>query len=230
MSIAVGEAARRWVLPPKSVATPRLVGISEQGYKETARERAKLLATIVRIEFDPAHLTKTPAEKALIAAIPIPRHLRHPEEREAYAVDRYTTLLHHAQYVTRRRSEMEAFESQMDVGTAVCLAQAALRDPQFAAIRRRLRQWDERKRTGGDQREQFGQLMAFLRGDTNQPPSGADKTEGDTHGESEGGVGSPDRDETDADDLSEPGEQEPGGLEYAGSAIPQWGEDEAGEE
>lgn len=121
-------------------------------------QRGRMLAVALRIEFDPNCLNLSYAEKATLAGLEAPTQYQ--------LAQRYISILNSAEYVGRRRLALDAFEAEMDVSTAVCLAEAAKRDPQYAVLRRRLRQMDERRRIGGDQREQFSQLMSFLHGDT----------------------------------------------------------------
>ncbi len=151
-----------------------VVGCTAQGYGISYDPplprvlSGRLLARVVRVEFDPAHLRSSIVEKALAAGVDslLPEEARdnaHRLERE------YERILRHAEYISRRRTALQAFEEEMDVPTAICLAEAAKRDPQYAALRRRLRQVDDRYKVKGDQSSQFSQLMEFLRGTTPAP-------------------------------------------------------------
>lgn len=130
------------------------------------RNRGRWLAVVLRIEFDPQCINLSYVEKAKLAGL---TDLSGDDEEDL--IFQYTSILNDMEFVTTRKKALEAFESEMDVPTAVCIAKAAKVDPSYAVIRRRLRQMDERYRVGGDQREQFGQIMAFLRGE--EPSNGS---------------------------------------------------------
>ena len=134
------------------------------------RKKGRRLARVVRVEFDAAYLGATALEKARAAALKAPPLIRGTEGEEDWLVRHYEKTLASVSYVSRRTLALQAFESAMDVPTAVCLAEAAKQNPAYAVLRRRLRQMDERKRFGGDQREQFGQLMRYLQGWEIPPP------------------------------------------------------------
>lgn len=185
---------------------PKWSGRHQPGYYR--RRRGRLLAKVLRVEFDPAYITATTQEKALAAGI--------YAERGGYKYNQvaqfYDRILNSAEYVSRRKQALESFESHMDVPTAICLAEAAKRDPQYAVLRRRLRQMDEKRRIGGDQRDQFGALMGFLKGETDAAPE-PKQDEGIT-GELDGD----NREDTDGD-ISGEADPIPIRLEPARSAV-----------
>ena len=180
---------------------------------ERRRERGRVLARVLRIEFDPAFLLATIPEKATAAGLFTKQGVRR-------LVEMYNEVLNSADYVAGRRQALESFELEMDASTAVCLAEAAKRDPQYAVLRRRLRQMDEKRRVGGDQRDQFGSLMSFLKGETDAIPQPSN----------EGTAGINDRADAGESGLPEQDDQFPIRLEPSGSPVPERGEDEAGEE
>lgn len=127
-----------------------------------AKRRGRWLAVALRIEFDPACLNMSYLDKAKLVGL---GELCGEDEEEL--IFNYTCILNDMEFVTNRKKALEAFELEMDVPTAVSIANAARRDPQYAILRRRLRQMDAKQRGIGDQRDQFGQLMSFLHGEVN---------------------------------------------------------------
>ncbi len=121
--------------------------------------RGRWFAVVLRIEFDPACLSLDYKQKAELAGL---RDLSGEDDEDL--VFQYQSILNDKEFVANRKTALEAFEAEMDIPTAVCIAKAAKTDPSYAIMRRRLRQMEERYRVGGDQREQFGQIMSFLHG------------------------------------------------------------------
>ena len=185
------------VLNPRSFTHDDTVDAIPQGYGISYDPplskivSGRLMARVVRVEFDPAHLKSTTAEKALAVGIDqiLPESARNSDGFEKALVRQYERILNHAEYISRRRTALQAFEEEMDVGTAICLAEAAKRDPQYAAVRRRLRQIDDRYRVRGDQSTQFSQLMDFLRGIEPTLPTAVVGGMGNGNEQSEGGEG-----------------------------------------
>jgi hypothetical protein len=207
--------------PPSGKAVTGIPITRQPGFKR--RETGRLLARVIGVEFDPDYLKATTLEKAIIAGIQVPPSYDRPGVRERYITQKYEGIMGSADYVGRRRQALESFEQNMDVPTAVCLAEAARRDPQFAVLRRRLRQMDEKRRVGGDQRDQFGQLMDFLKGgDTNARPPLPQQAE-------QGFAGIDDRPYLSPSDEQESGEPITARSQPPWSAEPQQGEQESQE-
>ena len=177
------------VIEPSSISTPsRPLPTSSRELTKQDKRRGRWLAVALRVEFDPACINMTYVEKARLIGL---EDLCGDDEEEL--VFNYTSILNDMDFVSTRKKALEAFELEMDVPTAVSIAQAAKRDPQFAIMRRRLRQMDKKHAVVGDQREQFGELMAFLQGKVDvvgAPPIQEESNEGDAGNNDEAEAGS----------------------------------------
>lgn len=166
-----------------------------------AKRRGRWLAVALRVEFDPQCINLTYVEKARLIGL---AELCGDDEEEM--IYNYTSILNDAEFVTTRKKALEAFEHEMDVPTAVCIAEAAKRDPQYAIMRRRIRQLDKKQATLGDQKDQFGQLYDFLHGRTEyvgEPPGNGGNSNGQVTERSSGDTDEPEGAEGASTDLSE---------------------------